>query len=389
MRPEVRMARYLEGLERHRGGHLSCLEAAEFLGISERHFRRLRDRYEAEGAEGLIDRRRGRASGRRVAADRIEWMIEQYRTRYFDFTVKHFHEALQAEHGFNLSYTWTKTVLQSRGLVRMAPKRSAHRKKRLRRPLPGMLLFQDGSPYEWLAGQPPLDLVVTMDDATSEVYSMLLVEEEGTASSFRGLAETIARKGLFSSLYTDRGSHYFHTPKAGGKVAREALTQVGRALAELSIEHIPSYSPQGRGRMERLFGTLQKRLPPLLRLTGIGTMAAANRYLAETYAAEHNARFAVPAAEEGDAFVPFLGDLADILCAKHQRIVGNDNCVRYGGHVLQIPEQRHRRHFVKASVTVHEYPDGALAIFHGPRRLSRYSSDGALITQENQTRSAA
>ena len=303
--------------------------------------------------------------------------------------MKHFHEALQAEHGFNLSYTWTKTVLQRRGLVRVAPKRSAHRKKRVRRPLPGMLLFQDGSPYEWLVGQPPMDLIVTLDDATSEVYSMVLVEQEGIASSFRGLIETIGRKGLFSSLYTDRGSHYFHTPKAGGKVAREPLTQVGRALGELRIERIPSYSPQGRGRMERLFGTLQKRLPPLLRLNGIGTIEAASRYLAETYIGEHITRFAVPAAEEGDAFVPFLGDLADILCAKHQRVVGNDNRVRYAGHALQIPEQRHRRHFVRASVTVHDYPDGGLAIFNGPRRLARYTSDGALITEENQTRSAA
>jgi transposase len=389
MRPEVRMSRYLEGLERHRAGRLSCLEAAEFLGINERHFRRLRDRYEAEGAEGLIDRRRGRASGRRVAADRIEWMIEQYRTRYFDFTAKHFHEALQAEHGFDLSYTWTKTVLQSRGLVGIARKRSAHRKRRPRRPLPGMLLFQDGSPYEWLAGQPPLDLVVSMDDATSEVYSMLLVDEEGTASSFRGLSETIARKGLFSSLYTDRGSHYFHTPKAGGKVAREVLTQVGRALAELGIEHIASYSPEGRGRMERLFGTLQKRLPPVLRLKRIASIEAANRFLATTYIGEHNARFAVPAAEEGDAFVPFLGDLADILCEKQQRVVGNDNCVRYEGRLLQIPEQRHRRHFVRASVTMHDYPDGALAIFHGPRRLANYAADGTLIIREAPTRSAA
>lgn len=383
------MARYLEGLERHRAGRLSCVEAAEFLGISERHFRRLRDRYEAEGAEGLIDRRRGRASSRRVAADRIEWMIEQYRTRYFDFTTKHFHEALEAEHGFDLSYTWTKTILQQRGLVRIAPKRSAHRKKRVRRPLPGMLLFQDGSPHEWLPGHPPVDLIVTLDDATSEIYSMVLVEEEGTASSFRGLAETIARKGLFSSLYTDRGSHYFHTPKAGGKVARGTLTQVGRALAELRIEHIPSYSPEGRGRMERLFGTLQKRLPPILRLRRITTIEAANRFLAATYMAEHNARFAVPAAEAGDAFVPFAGDLADILCEKHARVVGNDNCVRFESRVLQLPEQRHRRHFVRGSVTVHQYPDGGLAIFHGPRRLASYTADGALAIEENQARSAA
>ena len=163
------MARYIEGLERYRAGRLSCEEAAELLGVSERHFRRLRDRYEADGAEGLIDRRRGRVSGRRAPVDQIEFVIEQYRTRYWDFTVKHFHEALQAEHGFRLGYTWTKAVLQSRGLVRAAPKRSAHRKKRPRRPLPGMMLFQDGSQHEWLAGQPELDLIVTLDDATSEI----------------------------------------------------------------------------------------------------------------------------------------------------------------------------------------------------------------------------
>lgn len=389
MRPEVRMSRYLDGLSRYGQGRLSCLEAAELLGISERHFRRLRDRYEAEGAEGLIDRRRGRRSGRRAAVDRIEFVVEQYRTRYFDFTVKHFHEALCAEHGFDLSYTWTKTVLQQRGLVPVAVKRSAHRKKRVRRPLPGMLLFQDGSPYRWLAGQPPLDLIVTMDDATSAIYSMFLVEEEGTASSFRGLQETIAENGLFSSFYTDRGSHYFLTPKAGGKVDRGKLTQVGRALAELGIEHIPSYSPQGRGRMERVFGTLQKRLPPVLRLKQITTVEAANRFLAETYRHDHNARFAVAAAEEGSAFVPFAANLRDVLCIKHERIVGHDNCVRYDGRHLQIPEQRHRRHFVKATVRLHQYPDGAIAIFHGPRRLADYRPDGTLIEPEKETRSAA
>jgi transposase len=359
------------------------------LGISERHFRRLRDRYEAEGAEGLIDRRRGRISGRRAPVDQIEFVIEQYRTRYWDFTVKHFHEALRTDHGFTLSYTWTKAVLQSRGLVRVAPKRSAHRKKRPRRPLPGMMLFQDGSRHEWLVGQPELDLIVTLDDATSEIYSAFLIEEEGTASSFMGLSEVIAAKGLFSSLYTDRGSHYFTTPKAGGKVDRLQPTQVGRALAELKIEHIPSYSPEGRGRMERVFGTLQQRLPPLLRVHGISTIAAANQYLREVYIPEHNRRFAVSAAEEGSAFVPFLGPLQDILCIRHERVVSNDNCVRYAGRVLQIPEQRHRRHFVKVTVQVHEYPDGTLAIFHGPRRLVGYHPDGAVIEEDSNTRSAA
>ena len=382
------MARYLEGLSRYRVGAFSCIEAAEFLGISERHFRRLRDVYEAEGAEGLIDKRRGRASGRRAPADQLEWVLEQYRTRYWDFTVKHFHEELRKS-GFKLGYTWTKTALQQRGYVAVASRRSAHRKKRPRRPLPGMMLFQDGSTHAWLGGQAPLDLIGTMDDATSEVYSLFLVEQEGTASSFRGLHETIAKKGLFSSFYTDRGSHYFHTPSAGGKVAKAVHTQVGRALVELGIEHIASYSPEGRGRMERLWDTLQKRLPPLLRLNGIATIEAANRWLEDVYLAEHNARFAVPAAEDGSAFVPFVADLANILCAKHDRLVGNDNCVRFDGLTLQIPEQRHRRHFVRATVQVRQYPGGELALFHGPRRLADYRADGTLIDQENPAKSAA
>jgi len=382
------MARILEALSWYNAGRLSCVEAGELLGMSERHFRRLRDRYEAQGAEGLIDRRRGRVSGRRVAVDRIEWVLEQYRTRYFDFTVKHFHDRLCEEHGFELSYTWVKDRLHEAGLVRPAPKRSAHRKKRPRRPLPGMMLFQDGSRHAWLAGRPPLDLIVTLDDATSEIYSAFLVEEEGTFSSFRGLGEVIARHGLFSSLYTDRGSHYFFTPKAGEKVAKDQPTQVGQALQQLGIEHIASYSPEGRGRMERVFDTLQKRLTPELRLAGITTIEAANRFLAERFVADHNRRFAVTAAEPGSAFVPFVGELGEILCVKEERVVGNDNCVRYEGRVLQIPAQRHRHHFVKARVRVHAYENGTLAIFHGPRCLARYGGDGSLIDQEG-TRSAA
>jgi transposase len=383
------MARIVEAIGRWRSGALSCMEAAEVLGMSERHFRRLRDRYEAEGAEGLIDRRRGRVSGRRVPVDRIEWVLEQFRTRYFDFTVKHFHEQLVAEHGFALGYTWTKRVLQDAGLVRRARKRSAHRRKRPRRPLPGMLLFQDGSRHAWLAGRSPLDLIVTMDDATSEVYSAFLVEEEGTASSFAGLAETIGRHGLFCALYTDRGSHYFFTPKAGGKVAKQPPTQVGRALAQLGIEHIAAYSPEARGRMERLFGTLQQRLPQELRLAGITSIDAANRFLAERFVPAHNARFAVAAAEPGSAFVPFAGDLAEILCVQQERVVGNDNTVRYEGLSLQIPAHRHRHHFVKVKVGVHAYADGRLAVFHGPRCLARYEPDGRLDEAPEASRDAA
>ena len=388
MHAEIRMARIVEAVGLYKTGKVTCEQAAEWLGISERHFRRLRDRYEAEGAEGIIDRRRGRASGRRAPVDQVEWVIDQYMTRYFDFTVKHFHEEI-AKRGFVYSYAWTKMVLYRSGLVRPKRRLGPRRKKRVRRPLPGMMVFQDGSTHEWLAGRPALDLIVTMDDATSEVYSMFLVEQEGTASTLRGLSETIEKVGLFSSFYTDRGSHYFFTPKAGEKVSRAQLTQVGRALQELGIRHIASYNPQGRGRMERVWGTLQGRLPQVLRLEEIGTIEAANHFLAQTYIEAHNDRFAGAPEEEGTAFVPFVGDLGAILCIKHHRTVGNDNCVRFGKLNLQIPEQRHRRHYVRVIVEVREHDDGSLAIFHGPRRLADYTADGVLVTTEATRQSAA
>lgn len=388
------MARIVDAIGLHRRKKLSCVEAGMLLGMSERHFRRLRDAYEEQGAEGIVDRRRGRASGRRAPLDEIEWVIEEFRTRYFDFTAKHFHEAVSGRpmangRPFARGYTWTKSVLQLRGLVTKAPKRSAHRKKRPRRPLPGMLLFQDGSRHAWLAAGPQLDLVVTMDDATSTIYSAFLVEEEGTVSSFIGLSETIAANGLFSALYTDRGSHYFVTPTAGEPVDKSCRTQVGRALHQLGIEHIPSYAPEGRGRMERLFGTLQSRLPPLLRQEGIGSVEVANRWLAAVYIPRHNARFAIAAAEEGSAFVPFVGALHDTPCVQEERVVGNDNTVRFEGRVLQIPASRHRHHFVKAKVRVHQHTDGRLAVFHGPRRLAEYHPDGSLFEADRPITKAA
>ena len=381
------MARIVAAIGKHQTGSLSCVEAASLLGMSERHFRRLRDAYSEGGAEAIVDRRRGRAPANKAEEKLKDWVVEQYVTRYFDFTRKHFHEELK-KRGFDWGYTWTKSVLYLRGVLKPAAKRGAHRKKRVRSPLPGMLVFQDGSTHDWFcARRGPCDLIVTLDDATSEILSGFFVEQEGTMSSFAGLAETIAEKGLFSSFYTDRGSHYFLTPEANGKVDKLNLTQVGRALAQLGIAHIPSYAPEARGRMERVFGTLQLRLPPLLRLAQIDDIEAANRWLKAAYIPEHNTRFAVQAGEKGSAFTAFVGDLGNILCVQAERVVSNDNTVRYAGLVLQIPEQTHRRHYVKASVRVHEYPDGRLAVFHGPRLLARFEADGALI-QETQKSAA-
>jgi transposase len=378
---EVFVLRFEEALERYRKRRLTADEAGELLGMSGRHFRRLIGRYDEEGEDGLRDRRLGKVSPRRAPAAELTRMQILYQERYRDFTVKHFHEQLQKRHDYKLGYTVTRLALQGAGLVARQKRRGTHRKKRERRPLPGMLLFQDGSTHRWIAGfDHDLDLVVTLDDATGAIYSAILVEEEGTMSSFLGLIETIAARGLFRAFYTDRGSHYFLTPKAGGKVDKTRLTQVGRALSQLGITHIPSYSPEARGRMERVFGTLQMRLPPELRLAAIATIEAANRYLREQFVPDYNARFAVPAAEEGSAFIPYAGrPLEDVLCVQESRQVGRDNCVNWSGMALQIPPQPHRHHYVKATVRVHQYPDGQLAIFDGPSCLGRFNRDGKPI----------
>ena len=382
----VRRMRFEGLLDRQERGELSQLEAAEVLGISERSFRRWRDRLRDEGPSGLADRRLGRPSDRRASVAEISRMLDLYRGSYADFTVKHFHEQLVKRHNYKLGYTVTKVHLHRAGLVRPAPKRSAHRKKRPRRPMVGMMLHQDASTHAWLPGVDRQDdLVVTMDDATSAIYSAFLVDEEGTASSLRGLREVIARHGLFCSLYTDRGSHYFYTPKAGEKVSRIQPTQVGRALAQLGIEHIAAYSPEARGRSERAFRTLQDRLPKELALAGITDVDAANRWLAETYIPQHNAAFAVEAEQEGSAFV---ADRAaawrEILCVQEERTVGNDNTVRWRRLSLQLPPSRLRPHFVRATVRVHEYPDGTITIFLGPHRLADYDASGRITTTIEQ-----
>jgi transposase len=376
-----RMQKFRDVLSRWERRELSGLEAGEILGCSERQFRRYRARYEDEGLEGLVDRRLGKMSERRVPVDEVAFMLAEYRTHHMGWNVKHFHEQLEQRHGFGWSYTWVKTQLHTAGLVERAKRRGAHRRKRPRKPCEGMMLHQDGSPFEWLDGQADLDLVVTMDDATSQIYSAFLVEEEGTASSFRGLLEAFTAKGLPASLYTDRGSHYFFTPKAGMAVDKDRPTQVGRALRHLGIEHIPAYSPEARGRSERMFGTLQGRLPKELKLAGITRIEAANRFIREVYLPAHNDRFARPAALPESAFTTIAdpAQLNDILCLQEERIVARDNTVGFGQIRLQLPESRLRPHYVKARVRVHQYSDGSLAVFHGPRPIARYTSQGELI----------
>jgi hypothetical protein len=375
-----RMRKFRDVLSRWEAGELSMMEAGELLGMSERQFRRYRGRFEEDGTDGLVDRRLGKASPKRVPAAAAELMLELYGDVYRGWNVKHFHEHLVRDHGFRWGYTWVKTQLHTAGLVERAKRRGVHRRKRERKPFEGMMLHQDGSRAAWLADRAALDLIVTMDDATGTIYSAFVVAEEGTASTFRALLEVFTAHGLPSSLYTDRGSHYFHTPQAGGAVDKDRLTQVGRALEHLGIEHIPAYSPQARGRSERMFGTLQDRLIKELAKAGLTEIAAANAWIRDVYLPAHNARFARPAALADNAFVaadPAL--LAETLCVEEERVVAHDNTVTYGRRTLQLPASPARAHYVKARVKVREYPDGTLAVFHGPRRLARYSAQGAEI----------
>lgn len=373
-----RMQKFRDVLTRWEAGELSMTEAGELLGMSERQFRRYRDRYEEDGLEGLRDRRVGKPSPKRVPAEEAERMLALYGCGYRGWNVKHFHEHLRKDQAFRWGYTWTKTQLHTAGLVERAARRGAHRRKRERKPCEGMMLHQDASRFAWLAGEPPLDLVVTMDDATSTIYSAFLVEEEGTASTLRALLEVFTAHGLPASLYTDRGSHYFFTPKAGEPVDRGRLTHVGRALERLGIEHIAAYSPEARGRSERMFGTLQDRLAKELRLAAIADVEVANGFIRDVYLPAHNARFAKPPQIAERAFVAAdPATLAECLCVEEDRIVARDNTVAYARRRLQLPQSPARPHYVKARVKVREYPDGTLAVFHGPRRIARYDALGA------------
>jgi transposase len=376
MLQEIRKMRFAEVYWRWTERRLTQEQAAEIFGVSDRTFRRYLARYEEEGESGLQDKRLSQASCRRAPVDEVLDVVRQYEG-YRGWSVRHFYGKYQESRGTR-SYTWVKNTLQSKGMVNKAAKRGVHRKRRERSPLPGMMLHQDGSSHEWVPGK-MWDLIVTMDDATNEHYSMLFVEEEGTASSLRGVREVIVQKGLFSSLYTDRGSHYWLTPKEGGKVSKTQLTQFGRAMKQLGIQMIAAYSPQARGRSERAFQTHQDRLVKELALHGITDMDEANRYLAQAYLPAFNAEFKKPALEEGSAFVAWIGgDIDDILCEHFERTVNADNCVCFARMILQIPANRYRCHYVRANVQVHRYLDGSLAVFHGPRKLADYDSRGTL-----------
>jgi transposase len=361
-------------------------QAAQIIGITDRQMRRWHWRYREYGYDGLLDRRTGRPSPKRVPLAVVEQVLGLYREKYFDLNVRHFHEKLREQHQVRLSYTWVKKALQMAGLVKKSRKRGVHRRRRPRRLLAGMLLHLDGSSHAWFQDERRYDLLVLLDDATSAIYYAQLVEQESTATVMTALREVIERKGVFCALYSDRASHFFHTPKAGQPVDRHRPTQVGRALQELGIQMIPAYSPQARGRSERNFGTWQGRLPQELRLRNLRTVQAANEFLRDSYLEEFNERFAVPAAERGHAFLPVHGKNLDLIFSlHHERSVGQDNTVRIGPCGLQIAKTRWRTTLAGCRITVYEHLDGTWSIGYGPHCVGRYSREGIPLQLEKQT----
>lgn len=366
---------------------LSWLQAAQIIGITDRQMRRWRRRYEAWGYDGLFDRRKGKPSPRRVPVETVEKVLGLYRDKYFDLNVRHFHEKLQEGHDIHLSYAWVKLALQGAGLVAKGRKRGVHRKRRPRRPLPGMLLHLDGSPHRWFQDERWHDLIAVLDDATSEIYYAQLVDEESTRTVMAALREVVEQKGCFCALYSDRASHFFLTPKGGEPVDRQRLTQVGRALADLRIEMIPSYSPQARGRGERNFQTWQGRLPQELRLRGIRTPEQANAFLRDAYIHEFNRKFGVKAAQTGTAFVRVRRtDLDRVFSIQHERVVNRDNTVSWANRCLQIDRTSWRGTLAGSRVTVCEHLDGTLSIVYGPHRVGHYNPHGVPITAAQRQR---
>jgi transposase len=370
-----------EVITRAMSGQINWMQAAEIIGITDRSMRRWRKRLSTGGYGDLLDRRTRRPSAKRIDVAVVEQVLRLYREKYFDLNVKHFVEKLHREEAITLSYTWVKTALQNAGLVKRYAKRGTHRRKRPRRPLTGMMRHVDGSRHRWIPGLDQYqDLIVIFDDATSEVYDVQLVDEESTATVMAALKRVVETRGLFCSLYSDRGSHMAWTPKAGGPVDRHKPTQIARALDQLGIELILAYSPQARGRCERLFGTWQGRLPQEFRLRHITTVEAANDFLRQDWGVMHDARFSVQAEQTGTAFLPYPGnDLDKIFSQQHERVIDNDNTVKFAGGSLQIPQQTFRFSMARCRVLVCEHLDQTLSVHYGPHVLARYDAAGQIL----------
>src|SRR5215468_4841985 len=348
-----------EVIVRALAGQLTWLQAADIRGRSPRSIRRMRWRFEHDGYDGLFDRRRRTPSPKRAPVAEVQRVLALYRDRYQGFNVRHFHQLARRQHGVRFCYAFVNKVLQTAGLVAKHRPRGRHRRRREPRPCFGELLHLDGSRHHWLALAPErwFTLIAVVDDATKRLlYAELREGGESVAAIMTALHAILTHYGLPIALYTDRAHWAVHTPTSGSAPDRRRPTQVGRALAHLGIEHILGYSPQARGRSEPVNRTLQDRLVNELRVAGISTVAAANRYLRDSFIPTFNADFGRPPADAASAFVT-LGrvDLDQILCVEAERVIGNDNVVRGDGVLLQVAKQPGRRTCAGLRVLVRQH----------------------------------
>jgi len=361
-------------------GEISWIQAAEIIGCAPRTVRRWRWRYEHIGYDGLLDRRRGRPSPRRAPFAEVQRVLQLYRAHYVGFNGRHFHQIARRDHGVTLSYTYVKTALQRAGLLPTHRARGRHRRRRDPRPCFGELVHLDGSRHRWLSLVPERfqTLIVAVDDATKRLlYAQLVEGGESLGAIMTALRTILERDGIPGALYTDRAGWAVYTPTSGTAPDRTKVTQVGRALARLGIEHIVSFSPQARGRSERMNRTLQGRLVNELRAAHIRTVEAANRYLQQRFVPTFNATFGRSPSDSTPAFVP-VGriDLEQILCHEEPRTVGRDNTVVLDRVVLQIDKQRGRRTCAGLPVLVRRHLDGRHSVWWGPRCLGLYTTTG-------------
>jgi len=375
-----RAMKVYEVITRALAGQLSWIQAAEILGRSPRSIRRLRWLLQHRGYDGLFDRRRQTPSPKRAPVAEVARLLALYRDRYQGFNVRHFHQLARRQHGVRFCYAFVKKALQSAGLVAKHRPRGRHRRRREPRPCFGELLHLDGSRHHWLAQVPEqwFTLIAVVDDATKRLlYAQLHTGGESVDAIMTALRAVLVHEGVPMALYTDRAHWAAHTPVAGGSPDRRRLTQVGRALARLGIDHILAYSPAARGRSERVNRTLQDRLVNELRVAGIATVPAANRYLRERFLPAFNAEFARSPADPASAFVP-LGriDLDQILCVEEERVIGRDNVVTLAGLALQVAKQPGRRSCAGLRVLARRHLDGSYSLWYGTRCLGRYDRHG-------------
>ena len=361
-------------------GKLTWTQAAEVLGITPRHMRRLRAEYREYGIDAFYDNRGGKTRAKRIREETVALICRLKEDVYPDFSVLHFFEKLTEVHGVQISYSWTNYVLQEAGIVMRSRGRGKYHRQRERRSMRGMMLHIDASTHEWIPGIPKWDLVAVMDDADGRLLYAQFFEEEGTPSTFAALHHVLKKHGRFCELYHDRASHYGRTSKAGARPDEEQNGQVTRALKTLGIKQIFANTPQARGRSERAFGTLQGRLPQELRLDGIKTYQEANVFLETEFIRSFNYRFAVKPRLPESVFVPMTGiDLNLLLSVQHERTVKNDNTVQFRRTILQLPSTRSRHHYVRCPVLVHELTKGTLAVTYQGNLVAEYTTDGEVI----------